>query len=262
MSNHCEQHRESWEGAMGDRAELSSEFSRHLEDCSSCRARWARHERLVGVLGTLSKLETPSELEGRVAASFGAGARQDRVVRELGSLAPVAAPAALEAVVGSVLESDSRGGAPEDLKERVAEELEVPGSGRVRSHLGNLRREEAPEVLRLRVERELRLTHGPRIRSVAPIQWLRPRRLISGIAAAVVLLLAGRAWLSTPGKGTEGPDSGTDVARRELSFQLVRVDSPNSLSPMAGRLFRGVQGLTIQSMERAEPDSSPVERER
>lgn len=263
MSKHCKQHWESWEHASGDRAELPDGLRKHISDCPSCAAQFGRLERVTSALASLPKLSAPSDLEGRVAASFGAGVRQDRVVRELESLAPAPAPSVLGAMLESMQMSSSTEGAPEELRARVDEELEVPGAGRARSWMGHLPRAAAPEELHLRVDRELRLLHGPRLHPRTPLRKLHPRKVLAGVAAAALMLLLGRTWIQDSEPTTDRPDSGTDLASREpLSFQLVRVESANSLSPLARGLFRGVQGMTIQTLERAEPDGSASERAR
>lgn len=179
-------------------------------------------------LRSLSRVVVPESLDGLVVASLEAGHRQDRAVAVLGSLEGMAAPTELDGLVDDAVR---RGvAAPRVLDRLVAERVDDPEAGLVRSMAGRLERLHAPDALDDRVLEPSGYGAGSTVRRAAGLG------ILGSVALAAALVLVARL-------------SGGAVDEPELeptgpTFTIVRYDSFESagLTDADRALFSSISG--------------------
>jgi hypothetical protein len=157
--------------------------------------------------------------------------RRRRSVEALGGLIRRAAPQGLDALVQTEVQRTplvtlfgelAKHRAPAVLDRLVSEELADPQRAAVRRHLGALPRQVLPAGTSLE-------TRAPRsLRRWSRVAWLSP---MVAAAALTVMLLAPRP------EGSVGPD-----ATWRPRYQVVEVEHPEALSPIARSLAEGLVG--------------------
>ncbi len=255
MSPPCNDHRER---LLADHECSSSE--KHLGECGECRAWWVKTERLTKALSGLSRLDAPVELAAAVQRSVSsAGLRigesvddgelsGDQLAQRLDSdpsslhpifegafrnLSRLHAPEILDDLVldpsplrdsrtATLLSGLSRIPVPQVLDRLVGEELESPARHRVERFIGDLERENVPYAL----------DENP-VRSIASRFGRSNRRML---VAPLTAIAAGLILWASFGGGTRVPET------TEYSFDVVRVHSPDQLSPLANSFLSGMTG--------------------
>ncbi|MEM6674050.1 MAG: hypothetical protein AAF726_14490 [Planctomycetota bacterium] len=169
-------------------------------------------------LGTLPRLAAPPALEGLVVASFEAGHRQERAARLVASLGLRGAPRDLDDCIEDLV--GGRGGAETDgasvpsvLDRLVAERIDDPQRGMVRSMMGRLARIPAPSNL------DTRVLAGEETK----VDAAQGRRAMLRIASAAVLtsaLVLGIRLVGGDAQNQAPPD--VEAGPR---FAVVRIDS-------------------------------------
>lgn len=184
-------------------------FDAHVAECGNCRGWLAMRQAQGRALAALAPVTAPDELEERVRFDLGA------------EPAPASAGA---------LRSLERLAAPAVLERLVLEELADPALARARRFAGDLSRRPAP--LRLESELAARRGTGAASRRRSPV--------LAMVAAALVFWLA---FLAVP-EDVQGPERGDRLADlgREYGFQVVQLESPDGLHPMARAFLSGLSG--------------------
>jgi len=204
----------------------------HLRECVDCQVWWARARRVSESITSLPRIPVPAELASAVEATLAEGRSQDGpdslVERALRSLPRVPAPAILDDLVldpsplytgttAQLLTGLSRVRTPNVLERLVQEELEAPARHRVERFVGDLERPTVPAAL-----------------DESPLPQLRPNRGLRSFLAPVAAIAAGLVLWGNLGTRDHQPES------IDYGFDVVRVTSPEQLSPLAQSILGGL----------------------
>ena len=221
---------------VGPLTQATGPLAEHLRSCEDCAAAQERLLAQSRALTGLKRLSAPPQLTEFVSQALAPEGRAERIGRAVASLERRESHADLEAVVlgGGDLPREELH-APTVLDRLVNEELKNPLATQARRAIGRLPRVAAPAELDTRVELELasptRATHSPGIRR-GRLLSMGPRRLAGlGVAAALIL------WLAGPESGPTAPDSSDDYG-----FEIRRMDDLAGLDPLARELLDGLTG--------------------
>ncbi|MFT7485048.1 MAG: hypothetical protein ACI9F9_000894 [Candidatus Paceibacteria bacterium] len=212
-----------------------------------------REERAVRSLASLSRVNAPRDLEGRVVRACQAGFVEERALDGLVGMPSVEAPAALDSRVSVLFEELREQGkfggyeAPEDLEQRVGQDIEDLPAAVSRQMLNKLPGLKAPEALRSAVDAELR--HS------APVLRFSSRALfLTGLAAAasLALMMTLREGPSPEGQGEVVATTQEPLQPATLSFEVIESTDLASLSRRGRELAARVSGgLTPELAEMA-----------
>ncbi|MFT5050615.1 MAG: hypothetical protein ACI8QZ_002017 [Chlamydiales bacterium] len=185
------------------------DLAEHGRTCVQCAGHWKRLLIQVRLLGSLSRLPAPADLEGRVVAALQPGHRQQRAIRAVSSLPHLEAPP----VLARRMEAAFITKAPNALLDRVEREYEAS-----RAETDDLRAE--------------RGTRSP----------------MAAIVTASLVLLALWAVTPDRTPETSGADADQQLAQGEATaspyrFEIIRISSPRSAS-LDAATRRWVDGLS------------------
>lgn len=226
----------------------------HAAGCPDCAMWLERQGRVAGVLGSMDRLVTPSELDGLVAEGLSVG--NGAILGALRGLERLEAPEQLDDLLARSLVAEAETeftadtqleipawtallsglepqAAPAVLDRLVDEELADASQALTRRFAGGLFRKASPRALSSRVAKDLDTPAATRT-GISRYRWLP----LSSAAAAALLI-----WMASPVLFKDAP-------KPTPRFRVVHVESLASMDPLARSLVEGFAGGRVLSMDR------------